>query len=106
MLQGGGALGAYQAGAFQTLAEGGFDVDWIAAISIGAPLQYVVENAGADLLCTFSDRRRPREQIRRHCGRQWGGITVVSHGWYMERTVRHGWLTCCQNAVTPVLMNR
>jgi NTE family protein len=62
VLQGGGALGAYQAGVFQTVAEGGFDVDWIAAISIGAPLQYVVENPGANLLCTFSDRRRPRGQ--------------------------------------------
>jgi len=36
VLQGGGALGAYQAGAYLTLAEGGFDVDWIAGISIGA----------------------------------------------------------------------
>lgn len=36
VLQGGGALGAYQAGAYQELAEDGFDIDWVAGISIGA----------------------------------------------------------------------
>ncbi len=36
VLQGGGALGAYQAGAYATLAEAGYEPDWIAGISIGA----------------------------------------------------------------------
>ena len=36
VLQGGGALGAYQAGAFAALDEAGFSFDWIAGISIGA----------------------------------------------------------------------
>jgi NTE family protein len=36
VLQGGGALGAYQAGVFQALAEAGLEPDWIAGISIGA----------------------------------------------------------------------
>lgn len=36
VLQGGGALGAYQAGAFSALNEAGFKFDWIAGISIGA----------------------------------------------------------------------
>lgn len=36
VLQGGGALGAYQAGAFQRLAESRFEIDWVAGISIGA----------------------------------------------------------------------
>lgn len=36
VLQGGGALGAYQAGAFQRLQEGAFAPDWVAGISIGA----------------------------------------------------------------------
>jgi len=35
-LQGGGALGAYQAGVFQALAEAGIEPDWVAGISIGA----------------------------------------------------------------------
>ena len=36
VLQGGGALGSYQAGAFQALCRNGFDPEWIAGISIGA----------------------------------------------------------------------
>jgi NTE family protein len=35
-LQGGGALGAYQAGVFQALAEENLHPDWVAGISIGA----------------------------------------------------------------------
>jgi predicted acylesterase/phospholipase RssA len=36
LLQGGGALGAYQAGVYEALTEAGLDPDWIAGISIGA----------------------------------------------------------------------
>ena len=36
VLQGGGALGAYQAGAFEALHEAGYDPDWVTGISIGA----------------------------------------------------------------------
>ena len=36
VLQGGGALGAYQAGVFEGLVEAGVECDWIAGISIGA----------------------------------------------------------------------
>jgi NTE family protein len=36
LLQGGGALGAYQAGVYQALAEAKLHPDWIAGISIGA----------------------------------------------------------------------
>ncbi len=36
VLQGGGALGAYQAGAYAALAEAGLEPDWVAGISIGA----------------------------------------------------------------------
>ena len=36
VLQGGGALGAYQAGAFEALADGGYCPQWFAGISIGA----------------------------------------------------------------------
>jgi NTE family protein len=36
VLQGGGALGAYQAGVYATLAERGYDPDWISGVSIGA----------------------------------------------------------------------
>lgn len=36
LLQGGGALGAYQAGVYEALTEANLDPDWIAGISIGA----------------------------------------------------------------------
>jgi NTE family protein len=36
VLQGGGALGAYQAGVFEGLSEAGIECDWAAGISIGA----------------------------------------------------------------------
>ncbi len=36
VLQGGGALGAYQAGVYQALHEAGFEPDWVAGVSIGA----------------------------------------------------------------------
>ena len=36
VLQGGGALGAYQAGAYDALCEAGQTPDWVAGISIGA----------------------------------------------------------------------
>jgi predicted acylesterase/phospholipase RssA len=36
VLQGGGALGAYQAGVYQALDEADIEPDWIAGISIGA----------------------------------------------------------------------
>ncbi len=35
-LQGGGALGAYQAGVYQVLAESSYEPDWVVGISIGA----------------------------------------------------------------------
>src|ERR1700744_475178 len=36
VLQGGGALGSYQAGAFQALCRNSFEPEWVAGISIGA----------------------------------------------------------------------
>src|SRR5262247_898860 len=36
LLQGGGALGSYQAGAYEALTEANLDPDWVAGVSIGA----------------------------------------------------------------------
>ncbi|MBX9649255.1 MAG: patatin-like phospholipase family protein, partial [Xanthobacteraceae bacterium] len=36
VLQGGGALGAYQAGVYQALHESGIEPDWVCGVSIGA----------------------------------------------------------------------
>lgn len=53
VLQGGGALGSYQAGAFQALCHSGFEPEWIAGISIGAINAAII--AGND-----PDKRVPR----------------------------------------------
>ncbi|MFY9957052.1 DUF3734 domain-containing protein [Bradyrhizobium sp.] len=53
VLQGGGALGSYQAGAFQALCHEGFEPEWIAGISIGAINAAII--AGND-----PERRVPR----------------------------------------------
>ena len=42
VLQGGGALGSYQAGVYQAMQEAGLEPDWIAGISIGAIGSYCV----------------------------------------------------------------
>src|SRR5208283_652087 len=36
VLQGGGALGAYQGGVYQALHEAGLEPDWVVGVSIGA----------------------------------------------------------------------
>ena len=36
VLQGGGALGSYQAGVIEALGDSGIAIDWVAGISIGA----------------------------------------------------------------------
>ncbi len=36
VLQGGGALGAYQAGVYQAMHQAGLEPDWVSGVSIGA----------------------------------------------------------------------
>src|SRR3954467_10656475 len=48
VLQGGGALGSYQAGAFQALCASGFEPEWVAGISIGAINAAVIACNGAE----------------------------------------------------------
>lgn len=65
VLQGGGALGAYQAGACWKLADSGIDMDWVAGISIGS--------VNAAILCgnppgqRFERLRTFWEQITARC---------------------------------------
>jgi NTE family protein len=40
VLQGGGALGAYQAGVYEALNEAGIEPNWIAGMSIGADVRF------------------------------------------------------------------
>lgn len=48
VLQGGGALGSYQAGAFQALCHSGFEPEWIAGISIGAINAAIIAGNGPE----------------------------------------------------------
>src|SRR5262249_19035471 len=48
VLQGGGALGSYQAGAFQALCRPGFEPEWIAGIAIGAVNAAIIAGNAAE----------------------------------------------------------
>ena len=51
MLQGGGALGAYQVGVYQAMHEAGIEPDWVIGTSIGAiNASLIAGNAPADRL--------------------------------------------------------
>src|SRR5919107_1487833 len=62
-LQGGGALGAYHIGAYQALAEHGFEPDWFSGISIGAINAAVL--AGTPTQASFYDTSPMLETLRR-----------------------------------------
>src|SRR5690242_7905604 len=69
VLQGGGALGAYQAGVYEALAEAGLHPDWVAGISIGA-----INSA----LIAGNPPEHRVEKLRQF----WEGITANPHlGW-------------------------
>ena len=77
LLQGGGALGAYQGGVYQALAEADLHPDWVAGISIGAI------NAAID--CRQSGGGA---QSRSCCG-FWEAITAEPvPGWHAPRALR------------------
>lgn len=61
VLQGGGALGAYQAGVYEALAEAGIHPDWVAGVSIGAINAAIAAgnppNSRVDRLREFLDTR-------------------------------------------------
>src|SRR5947199_3542284 len=48
VLQGGGALGSYQAGAFHALCRAGFEPEWVAGISIGAINSAIIAGNGPE----------------------------------------------------------
>jgi len=67
VLQGGGALGAYQAGAYEVLHDSGVEPDWIAGISIGAINAAII--AG----------NAPEDRLR-HLRAFWGEIATTVPG--------------------------
>jgi NTE family protein len=84
LLQGGGALGAYQAGVYEALAEAGLHPDWLAGISIGA--------INAAIIAGNPPERRV-ERLREF----WEGLTTtpwwdvfgVTNGLVAEGTAAH-----------------
>jgi NTE family protein len=60
VLQGGGALGAYQAGVYQALHEAGLEPDWLSGVSIGAINSALIAGNKPErrlaALCEFWDR--------------------------------------------------
>jgi NTE family protein len=67
VLQGGGALGAYQAGVYQALAEADLQPDWVAGISIGAINAAII--AGNPIETRVERLREFWELVTSHDGR-------------------------------------
>ena len=74
LLQGGGALGAYQGGAYQALAEADLHPDWVAGISIGAINSAII--AGNPPEQRVDKLRAFWEDITAHPGWAWTGDPI------------------------------
>jgi NTE family protein len=51
VLQGGGALGAYQAGVYQAMHEAGVEPDWVSGVSIGAINSAIIAGNPPSIAC-------------------------------------------------------
>src|SRR5438552_3430908 len=73
VLQGGGALGSYQAGVYQALHEAGIEPDWVIGTSIGAiNASLIAGNDAADRLSRLREfwsrvQQGPFHRQSRHC---------------------------------------
>src|ERR1700731_3837227 len=82
VLQGGGALGSYQAGVYQALYEAGIEPDWIIGTSIGAiNASLIAGNTPADRLPALEEfwRRVPRKEIWSPFS--WPGLADTASYW-------------------------
>jgi NTE family protein len=88
ILQGGGALGAYQAGVYEALHEAGIEPDWVTGVSIGAINSAII--AG-------NPRERRLERLRafwnRITGRHIWLHTPDGDVYRRMRNAAHSWLT-------------
>ena len=89
VLQGGGALGSYQAGVYQALHEAGIEPDWIVGTSIGAiNASLIVGNAPQHRLPRLSEF-----WSRVQCARHWdfrGVLPGFGNKWSYWTTLTHG----------------
>ena len=84
VLQGGGALGAYQAGAYEALAEAGIHPDWIAGVSIGAINAAII--AGNPPRSRVEQLRKFWTQVTVDCPWSWPG--AAGNGFANSNTIR------------------
>jgi predicted acylesterase/phospholipase RssA len=59
VLQGGGALGSYQAGVYEALASSEYTPDWVAGISIGAINAAIIAGRGRPATAAAVRGQRP-----------------------------------------------
>jgi NTE family protein len=59
VLQGGGALGAYQVGVYQALDQAGIDLDWVVGTSIGAINAAIIAGSPRSDILTMSSSGSP-----------------------------------------------
>src|SRR5687767_1020522 len=78
LLQGSGALGSYQAGVYQALAEANLHPDWVAGISIGA--------------VNAIDRRQSTGGACREIAGLLGSCQHAAFGYPISQVDRHQWL--------------
>ena len=99
LLQGGGALGAYQGGVYQALMESGIEPDWVAGISIGAVnsaiiagnpssqsvqrlrdfWEYITPHSPLDMMSDFGIKFFDGD-ISRGTMNQWNAASVIMQG--------------------------
>ena len=89
VLQGGGALGAYQAGVYQALQEAGVEPDWIVGTSVGAiNASLIVGNAPQDRLARLNEFWNRMQRTS-----QWdlrGVLPGFADKWSYWTTLTHG----------------
>jgi NTE family protein len=71
VLQGGGALGAYQAGVYEAMHEAGIEPDWIIGTSIGAINGSLIAGNKPDMRLKALDSFWRQVQLRRTGGLEW-----------------------------------
>jgi NTE family protein len=86
LLQGGGALGSYQAGAYEALAEANLHPDWIAGISIGAINSAII--AGNHPAERVAKLRGFWEEITANPLLDWAGVLACQNQFLLQPVVR------------------
>ena len=115
VLQGGGALGAYQAGAYEALCEAGHMPSWVAGISIGSVNAAIIAgnppekraerlreadggDLGRDEISTGRSISKRGSQMRRHTLKPAVPLEFVEYGRAERRAQSRAWRWLPQQA--------